>query len=202
MLTTLTNIKLRLGIAPEDVRDDAILTGMLAMVSARFENQCNRKFGYVQNTTEEFQGDESELRVSRFPIDETQPITFQFMENAADSWQTATDADANYLLRGGCVISLVAAIASPRSRVRVTFSGGYVLPDGSSPALPVGSSAPTLPDDLEQAAIEQIVWLYQNKDRTGLVSIAAEGGRIQQFPGLDLLPSVAAILARYERWMN
>ena len=202
MLTTLTNTKLRLGIATEDVRDDAILTGMLAMVSARFENQCNRKFGYAPNATEEFQGDDSELRVSRFPIDETQPITFQFMERAADGWQTPVTSDVNYLVRGGCVISLLTPIASQRCRVRMTFSGGYVLPDGSSPALPLGSLAPELPDDLEQAAIEQIVWLYQNKDRTGLVSVAAEGARIQQFPDLDLLPIVTAILAKYERWMN
>jgi hypothetical protein len=202
MLTTLTDIKQRLGIPTEDVRDDAILNGMLAMVSARFENQCNRKFGYTQNATEEFLGADSELRVARFPIDESQPITFQFMERAADGWQTATAPNVDYLVRGDCIISLLGSIASPRSRVRVTFSGGYVLPDGSSPTLPDGSTATPLPDDLEQAAIEQIVWLYQNKDRTGLVSIAAEGGRIQQFEGLDLLPCVVATLAKYERWMN
>jgi hypothetical protein len=202
MLTTIQCLKERLGIATEDVRDDAILNGMLAMVSARFENQCNRKFGYAQNTTEEFQGADSELRVSRYPIDESQPITFQFMERAADGWQTATAPSVDYLVRGGCIISLLTSIASQRGRVRVTFSGGYVLPDGSTPALPAGSTAGPLPDDLEQAAIEQIVWLYQNKDRTGLVSIAAEGGRIQQFTGLDLLPTVTATLAKYERWMN
>jgi len=80
----------------------------------------------------------------------------------------------------------------------VTYSGGYFLPDQS----PAGNvQAPALPDDLEQSCVEQCAYLYQNKERLGLVSVAAEGGRVQHFAKLDLLPSVASVLEKYERWM-
>src|SRR6516225_3086957 len=77
MLTTLPTLKSRLSIDPFDIKDDTTLTNLIALVSARFDNQTNRKLAYTQNTTDEFQGDETELRLSHYPIDEAQPITFQ-----------------------------------------------------------------------------------------------------------------------------
>src|SRR5438876_2490735 len=108
MLTTLPTLKSRLGIDAFDVKDDAVLTNFIQLVSARFENECNRKFGYAQNTVDEFQGDETELRVARFPLDETQAITFTRLTRAAEGWQAASDAE--YVLRQGCVISLLSEI--------------------------------------------------------------------------------------------
>jgi len=194
MLTTLPTLKTRLGIDAFDVKDDAVLTNFILSVSARFENECNRKFGYVQNTVDEFQADETELCLSRFPIDETQPITFSRLTRASDGWQAVTEAD--YVLRRGCVISLVFELGAEKEQLRVQYSGGYVLPGNT-----VGAGQTALPDDLQQSCVEQCAWLFQNKDRLGLTMIAQEGGRIQQFGELDLLPSVKAVLARYERWM-
>jgi hypothetical protein len=194
MLTTLTTLKARLGIDTFDVKDDAVLTSFIQLVSARFENECNRKFGYAQNTVDEFQGDEMELRVSRFPIDETQLISFSRLTKASEGWQAVTDAE--YVLRHGCVVSLLSEIGREQEQLRVQYSGGYVLPGNT-----VGAGQVALPDDLQQSCVEQCAWLFQNKDRLGMVVIAQEGGRIQQFGELDLLPSVKAALGRYERWM-
>jgi len=58
---------------------------------------------------------------------------------------------------------------------------------------------PALPDDLKSAAVEQVAYWYQNKDRLGMVAVAGEGGSLQKFPALDLLPAVAAALQRYAR---
>ncbi len=196
MLTTLAAIKGRLGIGDFDVKDDVLLTNFLALTSARFENECNRSFGYRLNEVDEFQADETELRVKRYPIDEAQPISFLRLSKASEGWQTV--AGAEYVLRRGCVISLVSEIGRWKEQSRVTYSGGYWLPD-SAGVQPAG--CPLLPDDVQQAAVEQIAYLYQNKDRLGLTDISAEGGRIHQFNTLDLLPSVAAVLAKYERWM-
>ncbi len=204
MLTTLPAIKSRLALDDSDVRDDALLTNFIALASARFENECNRKFGYAQNVADEFQGDETELRLSRYPLDETQPITFQRLStlNAQSSiaagWQQVPEAE--FVLRRGCVISLVSKIGRWQGQIRMTYSGGYLLPDAVGPVPPPG--VPSLPDDLQFAAVEQIAYWYQNKDRLGIVTVTAEGGSLQQFPKLDLLPFVDYTLARYERWMS
>ncbi len=203
MLTTLASVKARLALDDSDVRSDALLTNFIALATARFENDCNRKFGYLQNAMDEFQGDETELRVSRYPIDETQPITFQRLTShnsqlsTASGWQPVPEAD--FVLRRGCVISLVSEIGRWKDQIRITYSGGYLLPDAVGPVPPPG--VPPLPDDLQFGAVEQIAYWYQNKDRLGLVAVTAEGGSLQQFPKLDLLPFVDYTLAKYERWM-
>src|SRR6266404_1924785 len=179
MLTTLSTVKSRLGLDESDVKDDALLTTFIKLATARFENECNRVFGYSQNIVDEFQGDETELRVSRYPIDESQPITFGRLVRASEGWQTV--ADAEFVLRKSCVISLLNQLGGWKEQLRAQYSGGYLLPDQA----PIGDHPlPPLPDDLQFAAVEQITYWYQNKDRVGLASVAAEGGKLQQFPGL------------------
>src|ERR1041384_8013292 len=117
MLTTLPTLKSRLSIDPFDIKDDTLLTSLIALVTARFDNQTNRKLAYTQNTTDEFQGDETELRLSHYPIDETQTITFQRIIKASEGWQSVTDAE--YVLRAGCVISLISEIVRPKEQIRV-----------------------------------------------------------------------------------
>jgi hypothetical protein len=195
MLTTLSTVKNRLGLSAFDVKDDVLLNNFIALMSARFENECNRLFGYKLNEVDEFHGDETELRVRRYPIDEAQPISFARLTRASEGWQAVTDAE--YVLRKGCVISLVSRIGRWQEQCRVTYSGGYFLPGMDQQS----NNPPPLPDDLQQACVEQVAYLYQNKDRLGLVNVSAEAGNIQQFHQLDLLPSVAAVLAKYELWM-
>src|SRR5438128_593370 len=100
MFTQLATLKSRLSIDPFDIKDDTLLTNLILLVTARFDNQTNRKLAYSQNTTDDFQGDETELRLSRFPVDETQPLTFQRLTKASEGWQAVTNAD--YVLRAGC----------------------------------------------------------------------------------------------------
>lgn len=202
MLTTITSVKARLGIDTADVKDDALLTNLIALVSARVENECNRTFGYAQNVTDDFEGDETELRVSHYPIDETQTVSYQLLTKASEGWQTLDQAE--YVLRRKCVVSLLSRLGEWKMVLRLQYSGGYVLPDASS-VVPGGSTPPNLPDDLQFACVEQITYWYQNKDHLGLKSITAggqAGGSISHVGNLDLLPIVSATLSRYERFMN
>jgi len=198
MLTQLTTLKARLGIGEDDVADDALLTNLLKLVSARFERECNRIFGRSDSVTEEFAGDETELRVSYYPIDakgeSSGGVTkFELKTDEATGWET--ESGVEYLIRRDCVVSLPAPLGTWREQLRITYSGGYVLPGDTAAA-----GETVLPDDIEQAAVEQAAYLYQNKDRLGLTSISAEGGSIQQFAQLDLLPPVKAVLIKYARW--
>src|SRR5882724_12522022 len=59
-----------------------------------------------------------------------------------------------------------------------------------------------LPDDVEQACIEQVAFWYSRRTQLGLLSISSDAGVVQQFQSTDLLPQVRATLKRYERWVN
>jgi len=63
-----------------------------------------------------------------------------------------------------------------------------------------GPGQTPLPPDLEQAAVEQVAYWFQNRDKLGLLRNWPHDGTYQQLSGADLLPSVAAVLQKYKRW--
>src|ERR1041384_3670589 len=121
MLTTLPTLKSRLSIDPFDIKDDTLLTSLIALVTARFDNQTNRKLAYAQTPTDDSQGDEPELRLSHYPVDEPQPITFQKLstinsqQSPSSAWQAVPDAE--YVLRAGCFISLISEIGRWKEQI-------------------------------------------------------------------------------------
>ena len=57
-----------------------------------------------------------------------------------------------------------------------------------------------MPDDLEQAAVEQVAYWFQHRDKLGLLRAWPSGGTYEAFAQLDLLREVKAVLRKYERW--
>ena len=117
-------------------------------------------------------------------------------------WRQTVRATRRFLV-GLAAASLVGALGCsagdrPASvSGRVTYNGGYLLP-GTAPV----PGALTLPDDLEQACIEQVAYWYQRRAQLGLMSVSNDSGIVQQFQSSDLLPQVRAVLKHYERWVN
>src|SRR5438045_2158333 len=140
MLTSLTAIKSRLAITVTDFDD--LLTNALKAVSARFDNECNRRFARTVNATQEFSAEEIELRPLCYPIESVSK--FELKTNETDGWSEQPGIE--FLIRRQCVISLALPLGTFREQARVTYTGGYVLP-GTSP----GAGQTALPDDLEQA---------------------------------------------------
>ena len=192
-LATLSDLKLRLGLAESDIADDALLDSFLASVSARFEKECNRLFGRVAGATYEFPADVREIVPSLYPIESI--TAWHLKSNETDGWVAQTGID--FLIRRGCIVSLPSALGSWQEQGRMTYDAGYVLPDAT-----VGTGQTVLPSDIEQAAIEQCAYWYQNRNRLGLTSISGDGGAISTFAQPDLLPNVRAVLKRHERWVN
>ncbi|SRR5258706_2307348 len=197
MLTQLATVKARLAIDQFDLQYDAILTNAIKAVSARFDKECNRTLARTVGLTEEFSGDATEIRAACYPIETV--TKFELKANETEGWLEQTGVE--YLIRRHCVISLAQplndqrpAINSPQARL--SYTGGYVLP-GTSPA--AGQTA--LPDDLEQAAVEQVAAWFQNRDKLGLDTIWPHAGTYEKFIQSDLLLTVRAVLTKYERWM-
>ena len=188
MLTQLSTIKARLGIT--DTVDDTLLTNLIKFASGRFDRECNRSFARAAGATEEFGGAEAELRLARYPIESV--ASFHLKTSESDGW--AEQTNVAYLLRNACVVSLPAALGSRDQQLRVTYTGGYVLP-GTTP----GSGQTALPDEVEQGCIEQVALWYQRRHHLGLASVPTAERTFYKLAEIDLLPQVDAILRTYTR---
>lgn len=194
MLAQLATVKARLAIPDIDTTSDALLTNAIKAVSARFDRECNRTLARTENATCEFDAATTEIGVPVYPIETV--TKWETKESESEGW--VEQPAPSYLIRSACVISLhapLSAINSAPSTGRVTYTGGYLLP-GSADV----PSATRLPDDLEQAAVEQVAWWFQNRERLGLSRIWDYHATYRQFADLDLLSSVQAILRSYRRW--
>jgi hypothetical protein len=202
MLTQLSTLKTRLAIPAEDTTSDALLNAAIAAVSARFDRETNRTLARTENATHEFSPSDAEILVPCYPIETV--TKFELKSTESEGWQEVQPAP-DYLIRKGCVISLSEPISFrfPPSRfsllplARVTYTGGYLLPGGANP--PAAPAIP-LPADLEQAAVEQVAFWFQNRDKLGLDTIWPHSGTYEKFIQSDLLLQVKAVLQKYERW--
>jgi len=189
MLTQLSTLKSRLAITVTDY--DALLTNAIKAISTRFDKQTNRTLARTTSATEEFPADQTEIAVPCFPIESV--TKFETKTNETDGW--TEQAGTKYLIRRACVVSLSSPLDTRHSALcRLTYTGGYVLP-GDTPA--AGQTA--LPDDLEQAAVEQVAYWFRNREKTGLLRSWPHDGTFEVFAQFELLLEVARILKRYER---
>ena len=188
MLTRLATVKARLAITVADY--DTILTNAIKAVSARFDKECNRTFEW-EDARQQFAADETEIIAVRYPVQYV--MLFQLKSNETEGWETQGDVEC--LIRRDCIISLPAPLGTCRQQAVVTYGGGYDLPGNG-----LGGGIP-LPDDLEQAAVEQVAAWFQNRGTLGLDTIWPHGGTYEKFLQSYLLLDVKAVLKRYERWI-
>src|SRR6266702_973842 len=190
MLTPLSTIKSRLALTVTDY--DGILTNAIRAVSARFDKETNRNLSRTTTATHEFDATDSEVLPPCYPVESV--TKFEIKSNETDGWSEQTGIE--YLLRRNCVLSLRSPLGASRQLGRITYTGGYVLP-GTTPS--AGQTA--LPDDLEQAAVEQVAYWFRNRDKSGLVRSWPHGGTYEAFAQSDLLLEVRAVLKKYERFL-
>ena len=198
MLTQLTTVKARLNILETDTTYDALLTNAIKAVSARFDRETNRTLARTVDAVHEFDADATELRPRCYPIESVSK--FELKANETDGW--VEQPGVEYLIRSACVISLrspLSTLSSQLSTCRLTYTGGYLVPGASPPDPPV-AVCQDLPEDLEQAAVEQVAYWFRNRDKTGLIRSWPSGGVFEAFLQSDLLLEVKAVLERYERF--
>src|SRR5205814_1955407 len=194
MLTQLSTVKSRLALTVTDYDD--LLTSAIKAVSDRFDKECNRTLARTTAATHEFDANDTEVLPPCYPVEAV--TRFELKSNETDGWTEQTGVQ--YLIRRACVISLSVPLSYQPSTIsspvaRITYSGGYVLPGDTPDA---GQTA--LPDDLEQAAVEQVAYWFRNRDSTGLLRIWPHDGTYAAFLQSDLLLEVRAVLRKYQRW--
>jgi hypothetical protein len=188
MLTQISKIKALLAIT--DTLSDDLLTSILIGVSARFDKECHRILSRTVGWTQEFPADQTQVLAQCYPIETV--TRFELKNSEAEGW--VEQPDTGFLVRSGCVISLENELGAASQQARVTYTGGYVLP-GTTAA----PGQTPLPDDLEQAAIQQTAFWFQNRDCLGVAREWPKGGLYKQFLDIDLLPSVRVTLRQHQR---
>ena len=196
MLTLLSTVKTRLGIDEFDLSSDAILTSAINAISVRFDKETNRTLARTTTATQEFSADDTEICLESYPVESV--TKFELKPNETEGW--IEQIGVEYLIRRACILSLASALDSRPStlgpaQARVTYTGGYVLPGTT-----VSAGQTPLPSDLEQAAVEQVAFWYQSRDKLGLDTIWPHAGTYEKFQQIPLLLPVQAVLKRYERW--
>lgn len=191
MITQLSTLKDRLGIAPENTASDFILQRAIEAAGILFNARTGRCLPRMTGAKLEFAADRIEIVLNCYPVESVS--AFELKSSESGGWAEITPMP-EYLVREGCVLSLASLLGTPRQLARVTWTGGYVMP-GST--LQPGQTA--LPADLEQAAIEHVAAWFLHRDKAGLVRNWPSGGIYQQFILEPLLPGVKAVLEQYER---
>lgn len=214
MLTQLTTLKARMGIAPYETADDTLLNTFIKLVSGRFELECGRRFSREAESAFDFRADATEIAVDCYPVETVR--SFFLKSTEAEGWLERPDV--GFLISPSrATLWLEAPLGTHRQIGRVVFCGGYVLP-GITPA----PNQVALPDELEQAVVEQVAYLYANRNRIGILSVGGGSGAISilrdlnllpsgsgdssntgnawfKFAQVDLLPGVQAVLQKYRR---
>ncbi|MCX7723545.1 MAG: hypothetical protein N2379_10900 [Verrucomicrobiae bacterium] len=190
MLATVAQLKSVLGLPAHDVADDEQLEFILQAVTARFERETDRRFGYLSGAVYEFAARDTRVLPNRLPV--WKVLRFEEKSLAADEW---VEVQAPRLAIRHGVIYLAWPLPCTGPVARVIYDGGYILP-GQAPV----EGVEPLPADLQNAALRQAAYWWQRRNQLGLVSISGEGGAITQFASQDLLPEVVATLEKYQRF--
>lgn len=187
------DVKDRLGLTSSEY--DTVIDRIILGIESIFNKETHRKL--VLNAADEtydFTGGMSIIVLPRYPIVSVtsikEAIDYDFA--AATALLSGTDYKLNY--DSGRLYRLNEEWLDWPDGCRIIYKGGYKAA-GATPS--TGETA--MPDDLREAAILQSSFVFKRRDDIGLSSVSHDGGSIQSFSSLDLLPQVKNILESYQR---
>jgi hypothetical protein len=167
-LATLDEIKAMIGIAPTDTSEDAVLAIWITQYSDIIATLCNRVFAYeqVQETwrgdTKPYDTDSGRIFLTHYPVSPTDIVSV--------TGPDGSDLSQSYELeqKSGKMQFFNISWSEP---IRITYSGGYLLPDDAPPALKQAL-----------ALLVQIARVWQSRSLTaGVRSISHRESRVQFF---------------------
>jgi hypothetical protein len=178
-----------------ETKHDALLTGLLMAVSGRFETACHRILGRGENVIEILDGGRNTICLKRYPIESISNVVesrYQDWDNGyvlTEKQNFFADKESGILRRENFRWGV-----GPQS-VRVTYTGGYVLPNDT-----VGSGQAALPAEIQFAVLEQCRYQWKRRGDLGVSSAGVNGGNWQIASNDEWLSSVKAVINRYYRY--
>jgi hypothetical protein len=195
MLCTLDDIKTRLGDIGTEY--DAMLTRMIASFASYADTHTGwTLIAPAAAVTEYYTGCGQYLQLKSFPLIAITSIKEAMDYDFANADALVLNTDYRPLnggLKGVLFRTFIGWLDTPDG-IQIIHRSGFCAA-GVTPA--TGETA--LPDDLREAAIEQVSFIFKRRDDIGLSSNSMQGGSINVFSSMDLLPLVKSILDKYRR---
>jgi len=194
-ICTLTDVKDRLGITNTDF-DEAINRIILGL-EAIFNGHTNRTLLVTAtDVTDYYAGMGGILQIKRYPLVSITSIKEALDFDFASATALIADTDYRQLTGGerGMLYRIYKSWSQVPDSIQIIYRGGYCSA-GQAP----GEGEHQLPADLREAAIEQASFIFKRKDDIGLSGVGFEGGSINKFSAIKLLPMVEDILKKYRR---
>ncbi len=195
-ICTLADVKLRLGISDDDDYD-SMLNRIIVGVGSMFDSHTRRTLiAPAADVTEYHTGEGRYLPLKDYPVIAVTSIKISYAYDFDN--ETALTADTDYRLLNSGLNGIILRIAGNwpylGDGIQVVYRGGYSAADAE-----LGEGEHALPNDLREAAITQAAFLFKRRDDLGLSAVGFDGGSMQKFSAMKLLPMILDILKRYER---
>lgn len=181
---------------------DAVIDQIGIGVSAMFERYCARKFRRVEGDTFVCTADRPSVILPRYPVESVASVEIRY--SAADGWQTLTGQPIDTDPESG-IVEFAAVQGSYRSRLRITYTGGYFtetleLDDEGYPTSQPSEATP-VPEALKHAWLTQCQSSWQRYDKLGASFSLVDAQGVSSVIFEDgLLPTVEATLKTFTRF--
>lgn len=177
-LTTLDNVKAYMQIADTDTSSDEVLERLITSFSAWFINQVNRDSLLTDDYVERRNGQGGDsMTMRRYPVQSVASVTIDGHPIAASA-----DGSHGFVFDEFSVFLIGDTFRRGRQNVAVSYTAGY----------------DTVPADIEQAVIDQVVFTHRRAPNLGSTAQTQGGILTASFSQKDLAPGVAAVIANYK----
>lgn len=189
--------------------EDSFISDLNSRVSSQVESFCNRKFKDVGSNINEFcTGDGTNiLYPNLFPITKISSVKVRSNAGFATTFLSSRTLEENKL----DAFSTIAALTPSEfycdgerlflsSGVFPSFTDCVLLNYRGGFAVNVDTNVlQNVPEDLQQAVVMQVAFVFQRRSSIGVSSISAQNGSTQVSERLALLSGVKEILENYKR---
>ena len=193
-ICTLADVKDGLG--ESGTEHDSVISRIIASLESMFDNHIapRRLIIPSADVTEYYSGRGLFLQLKRYPVVAITSIKVALDYNFAAATGLVANADYRIVNDGlnGILLRIYSVWDTLQDCIQVIYRGGYCAA-GESP----GEGQKALPGDLREAAIEQATYMFKRRDDLGLSAVSFQGGSIQKFSAMDLLPIVKRVLDNY-----
>lgn len=194
-ICTLADVKDRLGLT--DTEHDTLFNRIITGLETVFDNYTRRKLiANAADVTEYHGGYGNRLCLKRYPIasitsvKEASDYNFDIADSlvANDGYRVVNNGD------NGIIYRIYGLWLAKEDSIQIIYRGGFCAA-GQAP----GDGETALPADIREAAIEQACFIFKRRDDIGLSSVSFNGGSVNKFSAMKLLPMVENILKQYRR---
>lgn len=194
-ICTLADIKTRLAITSTDY--DIMIRAIVNGIERLFCNYCGREFIVpVSDITEYYSGQGARLQLRRYPLVSITSIKQSSFYDFDNADSLVADTDYRILNNGkeGILYRVNRQWLGLDDSIQIVYRAGYQAA-GAQPA----TGFEPMPADLREAAIQQCCLVFKRRDDIGLSGVSFDGGSMNKFTSLDLLPLVKQTLEQYKR---